>query len=192
MQDDKPSSIQDLELVTHLVNGSRQAFEELYARYKGRLMYFCKQLLKDEKSSEDIVQDIFLHIWEKRDSLNIEVSFSGYIHTLAQNRILNEFRRFDVHSRFVRYTLMNAKDSANQTEDLIDDDDYSKLMSELIESLSPRQKEIFQLSRIHGLTYKEIAELKQISVETVREHVSLALKKIKKYVMQHTDIHFKN
>ena len=57
--------------------------------------------------------------------------------------------------------------------------------------LEQKVKEIFQLSRMQGLTYKEIAELMQISVETVREHASLALKKIKKHLMQHADIHFK-
>ena len=176
---DKLLSMQDKELVTLLKKGSHQAFEELYARYKGKLMYFCKLLLKDKTVAEDIIHDIFLQIWETRDSLNAELSFSGYLHTLAQNRILNMFRQFDIHSRFAQHILMNEKDSTNQTEDSIIDNDYKRILNKQIDSLSPRQKEIFRLSRIQKLTYKEISKLLQISVDTVQEHASLALKKIK-------------
>ena len=183
------SGKEDKELVELLIGSSRLAFSELYARYKLRLMRFCIQFLKDETGSEDIVHDIFLQLWETRNFLNAELSFSGYVHTLARNRILNMFRQFDVHSRFAKYILMNGKESTNQTEDSIIDNDYARLLNELIESLSPRQKEIFRLSRVQGLTYKEIAELLQISVDTVQEHASLALKKIKKNLLQHTDIH---
>ena len=185
-------TIRDKELVTHFKEGSQLAFEELYTRYKDRLMYFCRRSMKDETSSEDIVHDIFLQLLETSDGLNPELPFWGYLQTLAQNRILNEFRKFDVHSRFVQYVLMNEKDATNQTENIIIDKDYEKLLNEVIESLSPRQKEIYQLTRIQGLTHKEIAELMQISVETVREHVYISLKKIKKYLRQHADIHFNN
>ena len=185
------SEKQDKELLELVINGSRQAFGELYTRYKGQLMRYCKQFLKDETGSEDVVQDVFLQLWEKRDSIGTIVSFSGYLHTLAQNRILNMFRQFDVHSRFARHILMNEKDTTNETEDSIITNDYVELLNKAIECLSPRQKEIFQLSRIQGLTYREISELMQISLDTVQEHASLALKKIRGYLEQHADIHFR-
>ena len=183
------SEKQNSELVELLTGGSQEAFGELYTRYKGSLMRYCKRLLKDEAGSEDVVHDIFLQLWERRDSLNTISSFTGYLHTLAQNRILNIFRKSDVHSRFVRHILMNEKDATNETEDLIIDNDYAELLYKALESLSPRQKEIFQLSRIQGLSYKEISELMQISVDTVQEHASLALKKLRGCLYKHTDIH---
>ena len=185
------STLNDKDLVAFLIDGSQKAFEELYVRYKGRLIYFCKRFLKDQIGAEDVVADIFTQIWETRATLDREQSFSGYVHKMAQNRILNKFRQFDVHSRFAQYILMNEKDSTNQTEDTIIFDDYAKLLNELIESLSPRQREIFRLSRVEGLTYKEISDLLKISVDTVQEHASNALKKIKEHLTQHTDIHFK-
>jgi len=172
------------------MGGSQEAFGELYARYKGSLMRYCKRFLKDETGSEDIVHDIFLQLWERRDSLKTVISFSSYLHTLAQNRILNMFRHFDVHSRFVQHILMNEQDATNETEDSIITNDYTELLNKAIECLSPRQKEIFQLSRIQKLTYKEISELLQISPDMVQEHASLAMKKIIGYLKQYTDIHF--
>ena len=183
--------MQDKELVELFKEGSYQAFSELYARYYKQLIRSCKQYLKNESDCEDVVHNIFLHLLENRDSLDSISSFSGYVHTLAKNRILDEFKKFDIHSRFAQYILINSKESTNQTEDAIIDDDYTKLLNELIESLSPRQKKVLQLSRIHGFTYKEIAEQLQISVTTVQEHATLALEKIKKYLIQHTDVHFK-
>ncbi len=179
----------DHELVKSLMNGSHAAFAELYARYKGRLMYFCTQFLKNNAASEDLIQDIFIQLWESRRELNPGLSFSAYIHTLAQNRILNIFRHFDVHHRFVQTILKNQLETNNQTEDEIIDKDLEDLLHKAIESLSPKQKEVFRLSRIQGFTYKEISELLHISVPTVQEHASLALNKIKKYLSQHTDIH---
>lgn len=184
------SEKQDKELLALFLNGSQRAFEELYIRYKGRLVHFCKWLMKNEIESEDIVQDIFMQLWENRDSLNIEVSFSGYVHTLVKNRALNEFRKFDIHTRYAQYIILNGKDVTNQTEDSIIDKDYAKLLDELIENLPERQKEIYRLSRIEKLTYKEISEALQISVPAVQKHASLALNKIKECLKQHADIHF--
>jgi RNA polymerase sigma-70 factor (ECF subfamily) len=182
---DNVSTMQDKELVALCKKGSQPAFSELYIRFKNRLKYLCKQLLKDEVGAEDIVQDIFLQIWETHDSLNPELSFWGYLHTLAQNRILNKFKQFDVHSRFARHIIMNGEDSTNLTEDTILENDYKKLLDELIEGLSSQQKAIFRFSRVQGLTYKEIAGLLNISVYTVGEYMSIALKKIKNQLMQY-------
>ncbi len=185
-------NLSDKELVRLLIDNSRTAFGELYVRYKGRLTYFCKRFLKEETSIEDLLQDIFIQIWETRDSLNPELSISAYLHTLTQNRILNMFRQFDVHSRFAKHILKNQIETTNQTEDELIYKDYAEFLNHAMEILSPKQKEVFQLSRIQGLSYKEIADLLQISVPTVQEHASLALRKIKNSLIQHADIYFKS
>ena len=173
------STLQDKELVALLKEGSQQAFGELYIRYKDQLLYSCKKYLKNEAVTEDIVQDIFTQLWETRDSLHITSSFSGYLFISAKNRILNVYRQMDVHSRFAQYILDNEKEETNETEDAIIENDYADLLNELIECLPQMQKEVFRLNRIEGLTYKEISETLQISVENVRKHASLAVQKMK-------------
>ena len=184
------SKKQDRELVELLMGGSHEAFGELYIRYKDDLYYCCIQYMNDKTGAMDIVQDIFMQVWETRESLNAELSFSGYIHTLARNRILNTYRQFGVHARFARYILDNEKDLSNETENLILDNDYAALLNEIMESLSPKQKEVFRLSRIEGLKYKEISEILQISIPAIQKHASTALRKIKEHLKQHADIHF--
>ena len=182
----------DKELVALLKNGSRPAFRELYIRHKDQLFYSCKKYLKNDAATEDIVQDIFMQLWDTHESLHIASSFSGYLYTSARNRILNMYRQLDVHSRFAQHILGNEKESTNETEDSIIENDYADLLNKLIEKLPPMQKVVFRYSRIEGLTNKEIAEKLQISVENVRKHTSLAIKKLKTQLPKHTDIHFQD
>ena len=185
------SEKQDRELVGLLIGGSQAAFGELYARYRELLIYLCRQSMKNDADAKDIVHDVFLKLWETRHFLNPELSFSGFIKTMAVNHTKNKLKHVDVHSRFARNILINKIDSTNETEDTIINNDYAKLLDKLKESLPTRQKEIFRLSRIEGLTYKEISELLHISDANVRNQVSIALKKIKEYLKQHSDIHIK-
>ena len=185
------SKLSEKELVELLKNGSQTAFEQLYFRYRNHLINLCTRYLNDEETAKDIVQDIFMQLWETHEALNADLSFGGYVCTLAHNRVLNMLRHFDVHSDFARNIILNGKETTNETEDTILDNDYATLLKKILESLSPKQKEIFRLSRMEGLSYKEISELLHISVDTIQEHVSHALKIIKKQLRQHADIHLK-
>ena len=186
----KLPEIQEKIFVEQLRNGSHQAFSVLYTHYHDILVNYCKQYQHDQEEAEDIVQDIFEQLWETREKLDEDLSFSGYVHTLTRNRILQKFRQFDVHARYAQYILVHAKEATNETEESIEYNDYAALLNELIEHLSPKQIEVFKLSRIEGRTYKEIAELLHITVPTVQTHAYIAMKKIKDFLKQHADIHF--
>ena len=186
----KLSTMQDMELVALLKEDSQLAFSELYTRYKDQLLYSCKKYLKNETAAEDIVQDIFMQIWETRHSLHIISSFSGFLYTAAQNRILNIYRQMDVHSRFARYILDNDNElsKSNEIENFIIEKEYMDILNKLIDTLPPMQKSVSRLNWIEGLTNKEISEKLNISVENVRKHTSLALKKIITKLSKHTNI----
>ena len=188
---DKFSTMPDKELVALFKEGLQPAFVELYVRYEKKLINFCKGFLKDGSKAEDIIQDIFLQILETPDSLNTEKSFYGYLQTIAKNRVLYEARKSNIHLRYEHHAFKHGNDVTNQTEDMILDNDYEKLLNEMIDGLTPQQKEVFRLSRLQGLTYNEIAETMHISLRTVKKHASLALEKIKNQLMEHADIHFK-
>ena len=180
---------QDKELVELLMDGSHEALGELYTRFKERLIYSCNQYLKNEADSEDVVYEVFLQLWENRHLLNPELSFSGYVQTITKNNAIDKLRHFDVYSRFAKNIFLDETNSTNETEDTIIDNDYAEFLNKIVEHLPPMQQKVFRLSRIEGLTYKEIAELLQISPATVKKHAYLALEKIKKQATQHTGIH---
>ena len=184
------SGKQDRELVELLMGGSQEAFGELYSRFKKQLIYLCKQYMRNEADAEDIVHDIFLKLWESRQFLNPELSFSGYLHTITENYVRDKLRHLDVHARFAKNMLVNTENSTNETENTIIDNDYAELLNELMEKLPPKQKEIFRLNRIEGLTYQQISEILQMPVGNVRRYAALASQKIKDNLSPHVNIHF--
>lgn len=178
----------DIDLVTQLTQDDEAAFSELYIRYKDKLSYFCLYLLKSQEEVNDIVQEIFIRIWESRAFINPELSFSSFLYTMARNRITNYFRDMDIDTK-VKEILATQKITAEETtESQIIYSEYQTILQAAIEQLPPQRKKIFNMSRVENMSHKEIAAELGISVNTVQEHISEALKFIKIYFNKHADL----
>lgn len=180
----------DKELVSLLIKGDESAFSDLYVRYKDRLWVFSFSLLKSEDETNDIVQEVFINLWESRVFLNSELSFSSFLFTIARNRILNYFRDIDIEARIKNKILVQSEPFEDKVESEIVYEEYVVILKKAIENLPPQRKRIFNLSRIDHFTHKEIAEQLDISVYTVQEHISESLRFIRKYLTQYADIQF--
>lgn len=178
----------DPELVLLLTQDDEAAFSELYVRYKDKLRYFCLSLLKSGEEADDIVQEIFIRIWESRSFINPDLSFSSFLYTLARNRILNHFRDADIDMKVKQILALKNPTEENVIESDMIYAEYKNMLYEAIETLSPQRKKIFNMSREENLSHKEIAALLGISVNTVQEHISESLRSIKSYFLKHTDI----
>lgn len=178
----------DKDLVVLLNSNDESAFRELYIRYKDRLWNYIFAFLKADDESDDLIQDIFIHLWELRHSVNPELSFSSFIYKMAKNKVLNYFRDKDLDFQY--------KKSLNVSKpieiDSIDADiiylEYQKILIAAIEQLPPQRKRIFNMSRIEHKTHKEIAIQLGISVSTVQEHISASLHFIKIYFTKNSDL----
>lgn len=178
----------DPELVLLLTQDDEAAFSELYVRYKDKLRYFCLSLLKSGEEADDIVQEIFIRIWESRSFINPDLSFSSFLYTLARNRILNYFRDADIDMKVKQILALKNPTEENIIESDMIYAEYKNMLYEAIETLSPQRKKIFNMSREENLSHKEIAAQLGISVNTVQEHISESLRSIKSYFLKHTDI----
>ncbi len=178
----------DTELVNLLIRDNETAFSELYVRYKDKLHYFCLSLLKSEEETNDIVQEIFIRLWESRIFINPDLSFSSFLYTIARNRILNYFRDMDIDAKAKSILAQNKPVEEDVIESNLIYTEYQNILKEAIEQLSPQRKKIFNMSRMDNLTHKEIAEQLGISVNTVQEHISESLRFIKTYFGKHSDI----
>lgn len=169
----------DIELVNLLTQDNEAAFSELYIRNKDKLYYFCLNLLKSKEDANDIVQEIFTRIWESRNFINPDLSFSSFLYTIARNRILNYFRSVDIDLKVK--SILAQRDPVE--EDIIESNliytEYQKILKGAIEALPPQRKKIFNMSREDNMTHKEIAAQLGISVNTVQEHISESLRFIK-------------
>ena len=178
----------DTELAILLTLNDEAAFSELYVRYKDKLYYFCLHLLKSKEEANDIVQEIFIRIWESRNFINPDLSFSSFLYTMARNRILNYFRDIDIDEK-VKEILATQKVTEEEAIDSkIIYTEYQVILQNAISQLPPQRRKIFNMSRIESMSHKEIAAELGISVNTVQEHISEALKFIKAYFSNHADM----
>ena len=174
------------ELVLRLIDGDEDAFCELYAAYKNRLLYFAMKFVKSREFAEDIFQDAFTVVWQSRRFINPDASFSFYLYTIVRNRILNQIRDMANEDKLKEYILSHAVDSANETNNKILFDDLKDVLSRALEQLTPRQREVFNMSRDLQMSHKEIAEALGVSVNTVQEHISVSLKVIRAYLTKYS------
>lgn len=173
-------------LVQRLIEGDEDAFCELYAAYKNRLIYFAMRFLKSREYAEDIFQDAFTIIWQGRRFINPDASFPSYLYTIVRNRILNQLRDLESQTRLKEQILAQAVDYSNDTSNSILANDLRGLIARAMQQLTARQREIFEMSRRQDMSHREIAEALGISVYTVQEHISTSLRILRTYLEKHS------
>ena len=169
-------------LVLRLIEGEEDAFCELYAAYKNRLIYFAMRFLKSREYAEDIFQDAFTIVCQGRRFINPDASFSAYLYTIVRNRILNQLRDLSYQDKLREQILSQAVNYTNETRDEIIANDLRQFISCALQQLTPRQREIFEMSREQQMSHREIAEVLGISVNTVQESISISLKTLRAYL----------
>ena len=173
-------------LILRLIGGDEDAFCELYATYKNRLIYFAMRFLKSREYAEDVFQDAFTVFCQSRRFINPDASFSSYLYTIMRNRILNQLRNAANEEKLKESILSQALDYTEDTKREVMLNDLKSLISHALQQLTPRQREIFEMSREAQLSHKEIADKLGISVNTVQEHISISLKLIRTYLIKYS------
>ena len=175
------------ELIKKLIDSDEEAFCDLYALYKNRLMYFAMKFLKSKEFAEDVFQDAFASVWQNRRFLNPESPFSAYIYTIVRNRILNLLSTFENEKKLKESILSSAIEIDNETSQSILDADLSAIIEKAIENLTPQQSKVFEMSRKRFMSHKEIAAELGISVYTVQQHISTSLRLIRTYLTKYSE-----
>lgn len=173
-------------LVLRLIEGDENAFCELYAAYKNRLIYFAMRFLKSREYAEDVFQDTFAVVWQTRRFINPDTSFSSYLYTIVRNRILNQLRDLANQDKLREQIFSQAVDYTNETKDEILVNDLRQFITRALQQLTPRQREIFEMSREQQMSHREIAESLGISVNTVQESISTSLRTLRTYLKKNS------
>lgn len=164
-------------LVQELSKGNILAFNTLFREYSGRLYRFAYGYLKSPEEAEELVQEVFTIIWEKRSGLKEELSFKSYLFTISFNIIRKHFRTKSHITEYLKSGLNNESDI--QTTQKINYDSLYQFIVKLVDQLPERRKLIFIKSRFEGLSVIEIAEELKISHKTVENQLTDALKYIR-------------
>lgn len=164
------------DLLVLLRKGDMLAFDTIYERYCKRLYGFVLRYIKQEADAEEIVQEVFIKIWEARSRIDVYSSFESFIFTIAYNTTISLLRKRVNEKKYLEHLgSLQQFDNGNEIIDEIQFNELNEKVQSLLNELSPRQKEIFLLSREEGLTHDEIAKRLNISKNTVKNHMVTAL-----------------
>ncbi len=179
----KPLIYDERLLLRDVKNNSVSAFDALYWRYHKSVYRNIKKLVKDEEFAKDILQEVFIALWEKRQLLDVEAELAGWLFTVSYRKSVDHLRNVAAKP-FVGGDLdviSNMMDCSNERER----ESRFELLQQAVNQLSPRKKRVFELCKLEGKTYDETALELNISKHTVKEYLTAAVAHIKSYIHRH-------
>ena len=174
-------NISDSELARKIKGGEKNAYQELFERYAPRIYQFSLSYLKNNADAEELVQDVFLKIWEKRDMLDESKNIKSFIFKVAVNTIYDFIRHKNIENAFNDYTRANFETNSDNTWHMVIYDEMQENLQKLVAQLPGQQQKIFQLSKEEGLTSEEIAVKLNLSKRTVDNHLYRAVSFLKEH-----------
>lgn len=176
----------DNELVHKIHDGDHSAIQWLYKKYYIGLCVYANRFTKNKSSSEEIVQQTFFKLWEKREKLDIKESIQAYLFTTVRNSCLNYIKHEQIVNRYSEAISQRLREneefiaiSQENGLSIFIAQELEQKISSAINNLPEHCCEIFKLSRFLGLKHSEIAELKGVTLNTVQKQISIALTKLK-------------
>ncbi len=172
----------DNELVERLKNGDLEAFDMIYDMYAGKLYAFGMRYLRSAEEAKELVQSVFMKVWENHRTIDLALSFRSYLFTIAYNDICKLFRRQGYLQKYVLETLYENRQSTSATEE---GTEYQSVLGEVqrvLGTLPESHRKAFIMSKIEGKTSKEVATLLGLSPGTVDNYISGALKMLREKI----------
>lgn len=177
----------EADLLSLVAKGDQRAFTELFDAYYKPLGEYVFKLTESIEVTEEIVQDVFIKIWLKKEILLQLDNFSYYLFILSKNQTLNHLRKKANDEVRQLEWLKQFEEETYTPDHLPVIEEYRILMDQAIEKLPPQQKKVYKLSREERLKHEEIAKILNISPETVKKHIKLALRFIKNELSSQND-----
>ncbi len=166
----------DKELILLLKKDDHTAFSEIYKRYWAILYRHALKMTRDEELAKDIVQDVFISLWDKSDQLQLNASLNAYLYATTRNKILNLFEKEKVKTNYVQTLGLHLERGENITDHRLRERLLNEKIEDEIAQLPKKMRQVFEMSRKENMSYKKIAEELELSDKTVKKQVSNAIK----------------
>ena len=169
----------DKKTIKKYKDGEVEAYDAIYRHYSGKILRFARGLVKDEDTSRDLVQEVFISLWEKRDQVDPNMNFDNYIFTITYNAVRKFFRKKSLESKVMDQFLRESPGIFDNADRELVYNELLDLANQAIEKLPLRRKTVYKLSRQEGMKIREIADKLNISPRTAEHHLASALKFLK-------------
>lgn len=176
----------DIDLLRRLRNGDTAAFERIYSTFAPVLYQRLLRLFKDTDTVEEILQDTFLKLWEKRKQIDPAQAFRTYLYRIADHLAIDLFRKVSRDKALQEELWASTVSFYLQTEETLIAKEQYQLVHQAIEHLSPKRRQILLMCKLEGRSYQEVAETMGISVSTVSNQLVKAIKEIKRHILHIT------
>ena len=183
MTDDRPSAIPgspdaDRALFARLSAGDEAAFDTIFRTWYAPLVRIAEGVVRERAPAEEVVQDVLLEVWRRRAQLGGEDSPRAYLIRSVRNRALNHVRHLRVQQKSAPYVASRLEEAPEGASRVVEAE-LDAAVRASVAQLPPRCREVFELSRVHGLSYAEIARSLEISVKTVEAQMGKALRTLR-------------
>jgi RNA polymerase sigma-70 factor (ECF subfamily) len=179
-------SADEIKLIKALQEGDVFAFNEFFHRYSQKIYNFACKHLEREEDAQDLLQDVFITIWNRRKDIDEKQSFNGYLFAITLNAIRKYFRKKVKDRELVDRWLSESKNYSDVTKLTVEYHSLKERADKIIETMPPQRKTVFLMSREEGLRIDEIARRMNIAQKTAENHLHLALKYLREKLTEET------
>jgi RNA polymerase sigma-70 factor (ECF subfamily) len=177
-------SYNEYDLQCQLAAGSEYAFTRLFDHYRGTIYSVGLKFLKSPVLAEEIVQDVFLKVWHKREEMASVKRLDAYLFIMARNFIFDRIKKMS-YEAVDEISALELHSSTDDTEYLVRQHQCQQLLQQAIDMLPSQQRQVYQFAKQDGLSHEMIAEKMQLSRLTVKKHMAMALQSIRKHLESH-------
>lgn len=172
--------INEKDLLLQLRDGDHRAFNHIYHKYSAVLIANLIRLLKNDMLVDEVMQETFMTLWEKRANIDPDKQVDGYLFRISANKVKNIFKRavHDIKMRKYFYPIIEAGYEQIETE--LFRKENEELLHDLLQKLPPKQREVYTLCKLRGMTYREVSKMLNISESTINSHILRANNLLKK------------
>ena len=172
-------------MLAELRAGKQYAFKHFYDIYNIPLYRKLLKLVQIDVIAEELLQDLFLKIWQKRELIDPNQSFRAYLYRIVEHLVADHYRNLARQVKMERETDVNSLEVLDQVENEFQGEFAQKIIDEAIATLPAQQQAVFRLCKIEGKSYQEVSQLLSISHATINTHISRASKAVKTYILKH-------
>lgn len=172
------------ELLQRIAGGDHSAFRMVFDHYRNKIFTIAFKLLKDESQAHDAIQEVFTKIWLHKEELPGVGNFNAFLNSVTRNYLFNQLKKL-AYTEALQYRHEAEMLTSRSALDKLEESEINFHLAHIIGKLPPQQKRVYQLGKIQGFKYEEIAQELHVSKETVKSHMSEALRFIRRQVLQH-------